>query len=214
MTVRYERTSGITVPTYDIMLDIDDVQMPWFETVDRHCAEAWAYDGSLGRCNVWSMHDFYGRTREEWEDVVIHATINGLYTTTDPFPGVVEGVNGLLWRGNRIHMVTARGFMANGENIRRWTPEWLETYGIGYTTLTFAKNKVKAMRELGVKFDYALDDGVHNYEDLTLAGVPTWLHDAPHNEGYESPRRVASLWEFAQMVHQQQTLSASLITTA
>lgn len=198
MTVKYNEEHDRL--TYDVMIDVDDVLMPWFETVDQHCISTWGYDGSRGPCNTWSMHEFYGRTREEWEDLVIAATSEGLYTHTDPFPGAVEAVNRLLWWGHRVHIVTARGFMANGENIRRWTGEWLERYGIGHTSLTFAKNKPRAMDELGVRFDYAIDDGVHNYEALLSRGVPAHLMTAPHNMDRYSERRVGSVWEFSQIV--------------
>lgn len=184
----------------DIMVDVDDVIMPWFETVDQKCVEAWGYDGSRGPCNAWSMHDFYGRTREEWVDVVIDATHEGLYTSTQPFPYATEAINRMLWQGHRIHIVTARGFMANGENIRKWTRQYLQEFGIGHTTLTFEKDKVEAMDALGVHFDYAIDDGLHNYEALTGAGVHTYLHTAPHNTHFETQYRVGSLWEFANMV--------------
>lgn len=193
--------SDIMLDGFDIMIDVDDVITPWFETVDRKCIETWGYDGSRGQCNVWSMHEFYGRTREEWENIVISATLDGLYTNTDPFPGAVEAINLLRWQGHRVHIVTARGFMANGENIRRWTHEYLRDYGIGHDTLTFAKDKVKAQAELGVSFDFAIDDGVHNFENLEIAGVPVYLQDAPHNRTFQTERRVSSLWEFAGLVN-------------
>lgn len=188
------------VDTFDIMVDIDDVVVPWFETVDRRCIETWG-ESPNGPCRSWSMHEHYGRTREEWEDIVISATLDGLYTQTEPLPYAVEAINGLRWWGHRIHIVTARGFMANGENIRRWTEEYLHNFAIGHDTLTFAKDKVQAMGELGVAFDFAIDDGVHNFENLAKAGVPVYLHTAPHNLDYQTDRRVASLWEFSQIIH-------------
>lgn len=191
--------------TVDVMIDVDDVIVPWFETVDRRCVEAFGYDGSRGQCNVWSMHDFYGRTREEWENIVIQATVDGLYTTTEPLPGSVEAINRLRWYGHRAHIVTARGFMQNGENIRRWTREYLSNFAIGHDSLTFAKDKVEAMEALGTVFDYAIDDGVHNFEHLQQAGVNVYLQDAPHNRSFETDRRVWSLWEFSNIVLRETT---------
>jgi 5'(3')-deoxyribonucleotidase len=185
--------------TLDVMVDVDDVVVPWYETIDSHLLEAWG--PRIHDARPWSMwEDWPGRTREEWEDIVVHATMSGLYTNTDPFPGAVEAINRLRWYGHRVHIVTARGFMANGGNIRRWTGEYLATYGIGHDTLTFAKDKAQAMRELGVHFDWAIDDGVHNFEVLTDAEVNVWLHDAPHNRGYETDFRISSLWEFSNKV--------------
>lgn len=187
--------------TFDVMVDIDDVVLPWFHTVDQMCIDAWGPAPS-GPCRSWSMHEHYGRTREEWEQIVIQATAMGLYTSTDPFPGAAEALRRIHWYGHRIHVVTARGFMANGENIRQWTRDYFTTFALPYETLTFAKDKPRAMERLDVRFDFAIDDGVHNFEALVEAGVPTWLHDAPHNLDYPAPpeRRVSSLWEFSNLV--------------
>ena len=192
--------SPLGYQTVDIMVDIDDVVTPWFESVDEGCREAWDPEGKLGPCRRWSMWEHYGRTQEEWGSIVESRIAHGLYTTLDPIPGAVEAVNRLRWFGHRVHMVTARGFMANSENIRRWTPEYLQRFGAGYDTLTFAKDKVKAQAALGLEFDYAIDDGGHNYDALHAAGVPTWLCAAPHNGDHPAERRVDSLWDFANMI--------------
>lgn len=184
--------------TFDIMVDIDDVIVPWFETVDAGCRAAWGDHFPV--CSNWHMWEHYGVTQEEWTDVVIQAVQTGLYHTTDPIPGSVEAINRMRWFGHRIHIVTARGFMANGDNIRQWTPEYLERFGIGYDTLLFAKDKFNAQFELGVPFDLAIDDGYHNYERLDGGGVEVWLHTAPHNEHLTVERRVGSLWDFSTMV--------------
>lgn len=191
--------------TVDIMVDVDDVIVPWFETVDQRIVQKIGYDGSRGPCNVWRMHEFYGIPLEEWENIVVSATADGLYTTTEPMPYAVDAINRLRWYGHRVHIVTARGFMANGENIRRWTREYLTNFAIGHDTLTFAKDKVEAMEALELVFDYAIDDGVHNYENLREAGVNVWLQNAPHNSAYECDRRVSSLWEFTNMVLRETT---------
>lgn len=189
----------------DIMIDHDDVVQPWFEPVDQKCAEIWEYDGSRGPCNTWAMHEFYGRTRAEWGDVVMSATQDGLYTTIDPFPYAQEAINRLRWEGHRVHIVTARGFMANKVNIRRWTRDYYTNFGIGYDTLTFAQDKAVAMKELlephdKTVFDFAIDDGPHNYSALHAAGAHTYLMDAPHNRAYDAQYRVSSLWEFVNIV--------------
>ena len=184
----------------DIMIDIDDVIVPWFETVDRRCREAWG--DHHAPCVAWDMAGHYGVTRREWEAVVISATLDGLYTTTEPLPGSVEALRRLMWAGHRLHIVTARGFFANGDNIRAWTKDYLNNFAVPHETLTFAKDKVAAQAELGVRFDFAVDDGVHNFEALHAAGVPTYLHTAPHNSTYVAPPglRVDSLWEFANII--------------
>lgn len=185
--------------TYDVMIDIDDVAMPWAETVHLACGQLGLHDGTKP-WSSWHMWEDYGCPQADWEYAVERAVADGLYQHTEPFPYAAEAVRRLHWYGHRIHFVTARGFMANGNKIRQWTPEWLERFAFPYDTLTFAKDKVAAQAELGVEFDFAVDDGVHNVELLHAAGVPTWLHTAPHNQGFPFDRRVASLWEFANIV--------------
>lgn len=198
------------VRTADIMIDIDDVIVPWFDTVDEECRNCWdAHDVPV--CTNWHMWEHYGRTQEEWTDVVISCVQKGLYHTVEPIPGAVEGVNLLHWYGHRIHIVTARGFMANGDNIREWTPAYLQNFGVAYHgEVTFAKDKVAAQETIGTTFDYAIDDGGHNYEALDRAGINVWMHDAPHNLHMDVERRVKSLWDFAQMVVSE-TVPAHLI---
>lgn len=190
---------SIEVKTADIMVDIDDVVAPWFHTVDELCRTRWDAH-HLPPCSVWQMWEHYGRTQEEWGDVVVSAIQHGLYTTVDPLPGSVEAINRLRWFGHRVHLVTARGFMQNARQIREWTPEWLERFGVGYDNLVFAKDKPAVQAELGVTFDYAIDDGGHNYDALNAAGVNVWLCEAPHNASHPAERRTASMWTFAEMI--------------
>lgn len=189
----------MSAPTYDIMVDIDDVIVPWFDTVDAKCREAWGDHHPV--CSNWHMWEHYGVTQAEWTDVVIQAVQTGLYHTVDPIPGSVEAINRLRWFGHRIHIVTARGFMANGDNIREWTPAYLERFGIGYDgDVVFAKDKAAAQEQIGVEFDLAIDDGFHNYFNLNRAGVEVWLHTAPHNQHMKVERRIDSLWDFSTMI--------------
>lgn len=195
--------SPLGYETVDIMVDHDDVVQPWFEPVDERCREAWDPQGLRGPCTRWSMWEHYERTQEEWGGVVESAIEHGLYTSVDPFPGAQEALNRLRWFGHRVHIVTARGFMANGQKIRGWTTDYYRNYGIGHDTLTFAKDKVKAQAALGVTFDYAIDDGGHNYDALTDGGVNVFLAKAPHNGEHRASQRTDSLWDFANMVLEQ-----------
>lgn len=196
--------------TVDIMVDMDDVIVPWFDTVDAKCAETWDRPDLLGKCDNWHMWEFYERTQEEWESVVIDCVQTGLYHSVEPIPGAVEGLNRLRWYGHRIHIVTARGFMQNSDNIRAWTPEYLANFGIGHETLTFAKDKVAAQADLGLTYDYAIDDGGHNYTALFEAGVNVYLCEAVHNKKVPALQRVAGLWEFANTVLRETTPIASV----
>ena len=198
MTATFDDKLGYD--TLDIMVDVDDVVVPWFETVIAACTRLWGEPETP--CVSWEMWTHWpGRTRDHWGDAVMTAThVDGLYTTVDPLPGSVEAINRLRWYGHRVHIVTARGFMENGENIRAWTHDYLANFGIGHDSVTFAKDKVAAQAELGIEYDWAIDDGLHNFEALTEAEVNVWLQDAPHNQHFETDFRVSSLWEFANKV--------------
>lgn len=187
---------------FDIMVDIDDVIFPWAATVHDTAQGLGLHDGSKP-WSSWHMWDDYGCTKDQWLDAVITATQNGLYVSTDPIPGAVEAINLLRWEGHRVHLVTARGFMARGEEIRDWTSAWLQNFGVGHDSLTFAQDKAGAMATLNTWFDFAIDDSVKNWELLTEAGVNAWLHTAPHNVMIETDHRVDSLWEFAKIVQAQ-----------
>lgn len=192
--------SPLGYDTLDIMVDVDDVVVPWFETVITACTRLWGEPETP--CVSWEMWKHWPeRTRDHWGEAVMTATqVDGLYTTVDPLPGSVEAINRLRWYGHRVHIVTARGFMENGSKIREWTHDYLANFGIGHDTVTFAKNKVKAQRDLGVTFDYAIDDGLHNFEALLEAGIDVRLCTAPHNVHVKTDRRVESLWDFANKV--------------
>lgn len=201
MTVILEHTGGSPLKTFDIMVDYDDVIMPWCDPVWNKCGELGMHDFSIPNTS-WKMWEAWPNVDEQrWFDGVMAAMNEGLYTHTDPYPYAVDAINGLLWRGHRVHIVTARGFFANGEQIRTWTREHIARYGVGHTSLTFHKDKVAAMHELGVVFDYAIDDGGHNYDVLNDAGINVWLHEQEHNKLHRASQRIGSLWEFAQMIH-------------
>lgn len=184
--------------SFEIMVDVDDVLMPWADEIHRRCHLAGLHDGTKP-WKTWHMWEDYGCSKEAWLDVVDAATIDGLYHTP-PVPGSVEGIRRLYWEGHGIRVVTARGFMAHAEEIRRWTEEYLEEWAIPHHSLTFAHDKVDAQVELGVHFDFAIDDGVHNYEALDSAGVAVYLQDRPHNQTFDAERRVQSVGDFVDIV--------------
>lgn len=186
--------------TYDIMVDVDDVLFPLAVGLHAKAHEMGLHDNTTEALEVWHGWIQYGCEKQRWLDVFDALLREGFYVNERPIPGTVEALRRLHWAGHRIHIVTARGFMENGENIRGWTRDYLATFGIGHDTLTFSKDKAAAQAELGLEYDYALDDGLHNFEALTEAGVNVYLQDAPHNRHYETDRRVGSLWEFSNLV--------------
>lgn len=172
-----------------IGIDLDDVCFPWFDKAHAACEQAGITNGVTP--TQWAMYDDYGVTLEEWLRVMEAATLDGSLYTGDPYPGTYEALGALQDAGHTLHVVTARGFFAHGDLIRRHTIEWLAEWEIPHDTLTFAKDKTL------VRTDVFVDDSWKNVQELTAAGVATWMVDAPHNQGVEYAHRVQSVVEFA-----------------
>lgn len=199
----------MTIRSLELMIDIDEPLFPWAYSVHEGCRAAGLHD--LPEWSTWHMWEDYGCDQDLWLDVVARLTADGMYLSTPPVPGAAEALRLLRWEGHKIHLVTARGFNAFASEIRDWTKRWLDDFAIPYDTLTFATDKVKAMEELGVVFDSAIDDGIHNYEALNAAGVKVQLLDQPHNRSFTEimgksgffkleVRRVYSMTDYARLV--------------
>jgi hypothetical protein len=184
-----------------IILDIDDVQIPWAETVHQACIDAGiAPSGSVWR--QWEMwHDYPDASKEDWLRVVDSLVVpDGLYHA-QPYPGVVEAVWKLYEAGHMIHFVTARGFFAHSQEIRNWTREWIgANYSEVPVTLWFSQNKGRVAKQIGAS--YSLDDSMKNVIDLSRAGTVSYLMNQPHNAeiDYPSELRVNSVAEFAERI--------------
>ena len=184
----------------EIMLDVDDVVMPWSEPV-RDVAVDMGIIPPGTTWSSWTPWIDWGISQDRWHDILTTASVRGLYTKTAPFVDAANTINRLIWEGHNIHVVTAR----MGDFIEEITPTWFSDSGIGYKTMTFARDKVAAQQELGIEFDYAVDDGPHNFDELMLAGVQTYLMDQPHNRHLTTPMRVRSLTEFGWRIMKEET---------
>lgn len=199
----------MTAKSLDLMIDIDEPLFPWASSVHEACREAGLHD--LPEWATWHMWEDYGCEKDLWLEVVARLTADGMYLNTPPIPGAAEALRLLKWEGHRIHLVTARGHAAFADEIRDWTQQWVDEFAVPHDTLTFADDKVKAMADLGVVFDSAIDDGAHNYEALAAAGVEVQLLDQPHNRTFTTwsgksglgdvpVRRVYSMPDYARLV--------------
>lgn len=189
---------------FDIMVDYDDVVFPWSDIMHEWSGKHGLHDGT-GTWKSWTPWVDYGCSKAEWLDAVGAATLAGVYADTPPMPGSVEALRRLYIAGHRLHIVTARGFVMEGgpdntAQIREWTYQHVWEFAVPYHTLTFSKDKAGAQQELGVNFDFAIDDGVHNYEALDEAGVPVYILTRPHNADFPAERRVNTVDEFADMI--------------
>ncbi len=186
-----------------IMVDIDDTLLPMAAKLHERAFEMGLHDGTETALRVWHGHEQYGCSREAWGDVFASLAADGFYTTVHPYPGAIEAVRAAWWDGDEIHLVTARGFMEHGEEIRRWTEEWLRDFGVP-GELHFAQDKARIAGL--VRATHGVDDGYHNWKDLQGAGVSAYLVNQPHNENDPVPnsRRVDSVVEFFDRINQEE----------
>lgn len=180
-----------------IVVDIDDVLFPWYDTAHRICQEAGLANGVTPR--TWEVYAEYGCTRERWWATLKDATIDGTLYLGDPYPDSV----GALWRleraGHQLHLVTARGTHTDDLELRSLieaaTHRWIGEWHIPYDSLTFSKDKTV------VPADYAVDDNVSNYDALEKAGAVSFLVNRTWNEPHDDGRRrVDSLAAFAAII--------------
>lgn len=186
--------------TFDLMVDIDDVVFPLIDPIHELARKRGYHDGTVGP--EWSATQ-YGVPEEDYWDLWAEFTTANGYLTTEPDPKTLEALRFLYWEGHRIHLVTARGFMANAEKIRAWTPEWLEEWAVPHETLTFSQDKAASQAELGVRFDFAIDDHPKNYANLDSDGVEVYLLSHHHNRVAEVERRVPTVWEWAYIIEKR-----------
>lgn len=192
----------------DLMVDIDEVIFPMMHSVHQRAQDKGYHDGTADM--AWAGWVHYRLPTGEplpqdmYWDLWAEFALEGGYVNTPPIPGSVEALRHLMFEGHNIHLVTARGFMANADNIRAWTPQWIEEFAVPHKTLTFARDKVAAMAELGVVFDLAIDDSPKNYLALEQAGVNAWLQRHPHNRDFEASTpdvmAVDTVWDWARIV--------------
>lgn len=182
----------------NLMVDIDEVVFPLGDSIHEIAHEFGLHDNSEP-WKVWSAWEQYGCDPDKYWDLWITFAHRNGYLETPPIQHQAEALRHLYFEGHRINLVTARGFMANAENIKKWTPEWLEEWAIPYHTLTFSKDKPSTQNELGV-FDLAIDDSPKNFEALADDGVNVWLQNHTHNKWFDTEFRVADMWEWVRIV--------------
>ena len=197
----------------DIMFDIDDVIFPTMMSIHELAYEAGLHNNDVQP--AWRGWEAYQCDEQVYWDLWSTFAASGGYTATPPIQEGAEAMRSLYLAGHRIHLVTARGFMNHADDIRAWTPQWVEEYALPWHTLTFAQDKVAAMHDVLKAapnpknpckrfFDYAIDDSPKNFEALWDAGVDAFLLNHPHNAEWQWHRaydhRVGSVTEFADMI--------------
>ena len=184
--------------TLDVGVDIDDVLHPWGMTAHGLCEAAGLTGGNM--YTGWKMWEDYGCTEEQWAEVIARAVHEGGLYDVPPIPGSVEVLRRLTFLGHRVHLVTARGFMTNGDKIKQHTLDWISEFAVPHASLTFSKDKPEVARRL--ELDFFIDDAVHNFQALELEApqTTTYLLSAPHNLDFWTPFRLESMEEFGEIV--------------
>ena len=179
----------------NIMVDIDEVIFPLGDSIHALAHREGLHDNSQPWMQ-WEAWLQYGCSEEAYWHIWEIFSKEGYYTSIAPEDGDVQALYKLIDDGHRINLVTARGFFANGTDVRRWTEEWLRKFMIPHHTLTFTQDKPATQRHLG-RFDLAIDDSPENYAALDADGVQVWLQDHPYNRHFEDARRIEDLSMFA-----------------
>lgn len=217
-----QRGAAIIEQPYDVMFDIDDVIFPTMMSIHDLARQAGLHDGSVNPTwsgwEVYKLPDGSPCPPEVYWDLWSDFAASGGYVETPPIPEAAEALRRLYFAGHRIHLVTARGFMAHADDIRRWTQEWRDEWAIPWHTLTFAQDKPGIMPEVLRAspnpdnpckrfFEFAIDDSPKNFEALWEAGVDSFLLDHVHNADWVWPKnagahRMPSVTAFADYIEE------------
>lgn len=208
------RGARIIANPVDVMFDYDDVIFRTMLSIhDLACAAGLNPKGNDPAWSGWESYEMPDGTPcppEVYWDLWSDFALSGGYVNTPPIAEAAEAMRRLHFAGHRIHIVTARGFMAHADDIRRWTVEHTEEFAIPWRTLTFAQDKVAAQVDIfrmiheepaeGLRFDYAIDDSPKHVNALRDAGVQAYLLNHVHNKLDPSPWRTESVGAFVDMI--------------
>lgn len=175
--------SGLTVG-----IDIDDVLFPWYDLAHSASVEAGITNGK--QATSWAPFNDYGCADQQWFDVLSDALHAGMYEA-DPIPGAVDAVREIADLGHSIHLVTARGLLAHGLEIKAATVAWVQAHDIPHDGLHFVNQKSL------VRTDLSIDDHWRHIDDLRDHGTDTWLVDRPYNRYRHHENRVSHIKDFA-----------------
>lgn len=167
-------------------VDVDDVLYAWFDAAHRLSEAAGITRGVAP--TSWNPWEDYGCTIEQWHAVLAVGAETGELYRDDPMPDAITSLQALKDAGHAVHLVTARGLLANGHLIREHTVRWLHDHQVPHDTLTFSKDKSI------VRTDYFIDDNAGNIHAVVKAGSHGMLIDRPWNQGAVGFSRYQSIW--------------------
>lgn len=191
-----------------IMLDMDDCAYPLAETAAEILSEqrgvplstfttpeSWDFPTQPG----WDM------TLEEWREWLVDAMMHyDLLLRGEPKADFEWAVEELAYAGHELEIVTARNYKPGyGALAYGATVHWLDRYNLlpfieGIHLIDRHTPKSRVCYERGL--DIAVDDGIHNYEDLMNHGILCMLMDSPMNQSLDAENRISGWIEFVQTV--------------
>lgn len=171
-----------------ILCDVDGVVADLLsEWVRRYNAK---YDDDLSPEDVtqWEMHK--NVKPECGTSVYNFLRMPNLYSSVEPIPGALEGVQELRRRGHRVVYVTASVVGSLDQKAR-----WLKAHGF----LENMEDLVMAKDKNLVRGQVLIDDGAHNIETFPGFGL---LYEAPHNAEFVWPFRAANWTEVVEKIEE------------
>ena len=183
-------------PSYNIILDFDDVIYPFCQGILSVLAE----EGITGEITQWRLEkDFGMESKEFWELLHQDKHAETLYMQPIPFR-VLAALRRLRYAGHRLHLVTARTL----PSAMYYCQQSLMKWKVPLDTVTFTHDKGPMVDKLDASF--SLDDKPENWVDFNKApNHHAVLMDACHNSKFveyagDPVPRVESLDQFANHV--------------
>lgn len=184
---------------FKVGFDIDDVFLHTYQAMHVIAEKAGITNGVTP--TSWNPYDEYGCSREEWSEVINHATRMGwLYRDVVPDEDALRAVRELAWDGHEIHLVTARGFMGEKDIVEEHTEGWLIEYAVPHASLSYSSVKGDVVNLRGI--EYFLDDHVRNWQEIAERTMAqSYLLDRPWNQEAEAgTHRLATVSQYVDII--------------
>lgn len=174
----------------NIGIDIDDTIANTYEVLfnyaQKYTIEDLKRSGKINRNGKLYTHMYcttlHNWTKEEEKDF-LDKYYDTILNEVRPKRYSVEVINKLKEENNNIYIITAR-FNSDKFNVEETTKKWLEKFGIKYDKLFLnSDNKAKISKENNV--DIFIDDSFKNCQELSGAGIKTYIFDTRINENLE-----------------------------
>lgn len=178
----------------DVGIDLDGVLYPFSKSFNAYCCER------MGRLflpepthwNFYEDWDLDEVTFYQWIDEA--AQSHQVFSTEDPYEGVLEAWAMLMSIGVHIHIITSRPRAAWEQ-----TAEWLARHKLTADSLHFNKSK-GFLTKIAKGKSALIDDHIVYYREAKNNGIFPVLMDRSWNQSTDEFTRVSSLLEFVYLI--------------